>query len=307
MGDSPLFRCPICTRLSSKTLSVTLLCLLPCTGAGGRGHSSGCGWGSGLGASRAGLGCWGAPAPCKDPASPRPARAWGHAVLGAQGHPQPRRVPCPCTHAAPGQTCTRGPRGCRVPVHPGMMSPVAMAMLLHHCVAERPNPGISTGAAWRGQRDGAWVPRGLGGVWVLLGVPTWVAAAPACRELCACAENGSELLRGMGPVGTESGQWWGINQHLQLPHVPASHGVPGYTAACPYRATHSVLAESVTLSGVTGGTQVGTRAVLEPDGAQHTRRMALAWVPVPSCPLACCTTCEQTVLTGNIPRGWKNK
>lgn len=110
---------------------------------------------------------------------------------------------------------------------------------------------------------------------MLLGVPTWVAAAPARRELCACAENGSELLRGTGPVGRGSGQWWGFNQHLQLPHVPASHGVPGYTAACPYRAIHSVLAESVTLSGVTGGTQVGTRAVLEPDGAQHTRRMAL--------------------------------
>lgn len=43
----------------------------------------------------------------------------------------------------------------------------------------------------------------------------------------------------------------------------------------------------MTLCGVTGGTQVGTRAVLELDSAQHTRRMALAWVPVPSRPLAC--------------------
>lgn len=63
----------------------------------------------------------------------------------------------------------------------------------------------------------------------------------------------------------------------------------------------------MTLCGVTSGTQVGTRALLELDGAQHTRRMALAWVPVPSCPLARCTTCEQTVLTRNIPRGWKNQ
>lgn len=43
----------------------------------------------------------------------------------------------------------------------------------------------------------------------------------------------------------------------------------------------------MTLCGVTGGTQVSTRAVLELDGAQHTRRMALAWAPVPSRPLAC--------------------
>lgn len=52
-------------------------------------------------------------------------------------------------------------------MHPGMMSPVAMAMLLHHCVAASPNPGISAGAAWRGQWEGARALRGSVGARVL--------------------------------------------------------------------------------------------------------------------------------------------
>lgn len=103
-GDSPLSHCSICTQLSSKTLSVTLLCLLPCAGAGGRALSVG----GDLGWVTAGLaeGAGGSPPACKDPISPCPARAWGQPVLGAQGHPHPHCVPCPSTHR-------------RVPWHPG--------------------------------------------------------------------------------------------------------------------------------------------------------------------------------------------
>lgn len=50
---------------------------------------------------------------------------------------------------------------------------------------------------------------GTSGIWVLLGAPTGVAAAPARRELCACAKNGSGLLRGTGLVGTGSGHYDG--------------------------------------------------------------------------------------------------
>lgn len=207
-GSSPLSHCSICTRLSSKTLSVTLLCPLPCSGADGRALSVGGdpGW------VTAGLaeGAGGLPLHVRTPyplAQPGPgvSPCWVHRDTHTHTV-SPVPAPTDVSHGTPGQTCTRGRRGCRVPVHPGMMSPVAMAMLLHHCVAARPNPGISTGAAWCGQQDGAWVPRGLGAVWVLLGGPTGVAAAPARRELCACAKNGSGLLRGTGLVGTGSGQ-----------------------------------------------------------------------------------------------------
>lgn len=143
-----------------------------------------------------GAGWGGGPAPCRDPAPPSPAQAWGHLVLlGALGTPTPTSGnhplhPQPSPPQAP--TPPRGrrtPGGCRVPVRPGMMSPVAMAMLLHHCVAARPNSGISAGAAWRGQQDGPQAPRGGGGCMGAAACPYMGGSSPCPGGApCPCQE-----------------------------------------------------------------------------------------------------------------------
>lgn len=158
-------------------------------------------------------GCW-VPqdhsAPSLHPQVGGEAALWDRSEYGGQGSGHPVMLGgawtptfTPGTHPMH----PRHPRGqihTRVPVRPGVMSPVAMAMLLHHCVAACPSPGISAGAVQRGLRDGAGAPRGVRGTWVLPCVPSWVAAAPAHGELPTCVRNAVKLFWGMGLVGAGS-------------------------------------------------------------------------------------------------------
>lgn len=155
-------------------------------------------------------------------------RPWGHSAAPGHQHRAPtlsQRTHPGTTHPPPPPPAPTGPR-CRIAVHRGVMSPVVMATLLHHCVAVRPNPGISVGAAGRG----AGTPAAWGA-----GV---TAAAHTASTRGRCQEgNAVKLLRGTGPVGSDRGSD-GRQQHVRPPRVPPScghHGTrcpPAPTAPC---------------------------------------------------------------------------